>query len=178
LRNQYALQKQSSAVTHEQSEPFAKTVAVAASLRDKVADFDDLFRPIRNYFYWDQHCINIPVCSAFKEIFEALDGVNELTEELTNVSGSIAKLDALQPKLLALIPPQIATQQANRELTMTNYATNSGRDNQSSAALQNSTALGEAYDASKTDDSFYLPPGSVQQSRIPARTQAFLVPGR
>jgi uncharacterized membrane protein YdfJ with MMPL/SSD domain len=100
LRNQYALQQQSSAVTHEQSEAFAKTVAVAASLRDKVADFDDLFRPIRNYFYWDQHCINIPVCSAFKEIFEALDGVDDLTEELTNVSGSIAKLDALQPKLL------------------------------------------------------------------------------
>ena len=176
LRNQYALQQQSSAVTHEQSEAFGKTVAVAASLRDKVADFDDLFRPIRNYFYWDQHCIDIPVCSAFKEIFEALDGVDELTEELTNVSGSIAKLDALQPKLLALIPPQIATQQANRDLTMTNYATNSGLDNQSSAALQNSTALGQAYDASKTDDSFYLPPEVFSNPEFQRGLKLFLSP--
>jgi putative drug exporter of the RND superfamily len=37
-----------------------------------------------------------------------LDGIDELSEELTGVSGSVAKLDALQPKLLALIPPQIA----------------------------------------------------------------------
>jgi RND superfamily putative drug exporter len=32
-----------------------------------------------------------------------------LTEQLGDVSSSITKLDALQPKLLALIPPQIAT---------------------------------------------------------------------
>ncbi len=31
-------------------------------LRDNIADFDDFFRPIRNYFYWEPHCFNIPVC--------------------------------------------------------------------------------------------------------------------
>ena len=36
-----------------------------------------------------------------------LDGVDALVDQLGNVSTSIAKLDALQPKLLALIPPQI-----------------------------------------------------------------------
>ena len=40
---------------------------------------------------------------------------------------------------------------------MTNYATTSGIYDQSAAALQNSTALGQAYDASKTDNSFYSP---------------------
>jgi len=40
---------------------------------------------------------------------------------------------------------------------MTNYATTSGIYDQSAAALQNSTALGQAYDASKTDNSFSSP---------------------
>ena len=31
-------------------------------LRDHIADFDDFFRPIRNYLYWEPHCYDIPVC--------------------------------------------------------------------------------------------------------------------
>ena len=53
---------------------------------------------------------------------------------------------SFEPKLLALIPPQIAVQQTNRDLTKTNYATTSGIDDQTEAALQNSTALGQAFD--------------------------------
>ena len=29
-------------------------------LRDHIADFDDFFRPIRNYLYWEPHCFDIP----------------------------------------------------------------------------------------------------------------------
>ena len=176
LRRQYALQQQSSAVTHEQSEAFNQTVATAQDLRDKIANFDDFFRPMRNYFYWEPHCFDIPVCLAFRSLFDALDGIDALTDQLSNVSGSIAKLDALQPKLLALIPPQIASQQTNRELTMTNYATTSGLYDQSAAALENSTALGKAYDASKTDDSFYLPPEAFTNPEFQRGLKLFLSP--
>ena len=68
-------------------------------------------------------------------------------------------------KLLALIPPQIAIQETNRDLTMTNHATTSGIYDQTAEALENATKLGEAYDASKTDDSFYSAAGGVQQLR-------------
>ena len=158
LRQQYALQQESAGITHEQSEAFKQTVVVAQDLRDKIADFDDFFRPIRNYFYWEPHCFDIPLCHAMRSLFDSLDGIAELTDQLSSVSGSIAKLDELQPKLVALIPPQIAVQETNRDLTMTNYATTSGIYDQTAKALENSTQLGAAYDASKTDDSFYLPP--------------------
>ena len=176
LRQQYALQQQSSDVTHQQSEAFKDTVATAADLRDKIANFDDFFRPLRNYFYWEPHCFDIPVCWAFRSLFDALDGIDALTDQLANVSGSIAKLDALQPKLLALIPPQIANQQTNRDLTMTNYATTAGIYDQTQAALQNSTALGQAYDASKTDDSFYLPPEAFSNPEFQCGLKLFLSP--
>jgi RND superfamily putative drug exporter len=176
LRQQYALQQQSSAVTHEQTVAFQQTVAVAQDLRDKIANFDDFFRPLRNYFYWEPHCFDIPICWALRSLFDALDGINALTDQLANVSGSIAKLDELQPKLLALIPPQIASQQTNRDLTLTNYATNSGINDQTAAALQNSTALGQAYDASKTDDSFYLPPEAFTNPEFQRGLKLFLSP--
>jgi RND superfamily putative drug exporter len=176
LRGQYALQQQSSAVTHEQTVAFQQTVATANDLRDKIANFDDFFRPMRNYFYWEPHCFDIPVCWAFRSLFDALDGIGELSDQLANVSSSITKLDALQPKLLALIPPQIATQETNRNLTMTNYATQSGLYDQSAAALENSTALGQAYDASKTDDSFYLPPEAFSNPEFLRGLKLFLSP--
>ncbi|RDH76939.1 MMPL family transporter [Mycolicibacterium moriokaense] len=176
LRNQYALQQQSSDITHEQSEAFQQTVAVASDLRDKIANFDDFFRPIRNYFYWEPHCFDIPLCFAMRSLFDALDGINDLTDQLASVSGSIAKLDALQPKLLALIPPQIQSQQTNRDLTMTNYSTTSGIYDQTQAALDNATALGQAYDASKTDDSFYLPPEAFSNPEFQRGLKLFLSP--
>jgi putative drug exporter of the RND superfamily len=176
LRQQYALQQQSSAVTHEQTVAFQQTVIVAQELRDKIANFDDFFRPLRNYFYWEPHCFDIPACWALRSLFDALDGINELTDQLANVSGSIAKLDELQPKLLSLIPPQIASQETNRELTMTNHATTSGIYDQTAAALQNSTQLGAAYDASKTDDSFYLPPEAFTNPEFVRGLKLFLSP--
>jgi putative drug exporter of the RND superfamily len=176
LKNQYALQQQSSDVTHEQSKAFQDTVATAQDLRDKIANFDDFFRPLRNYFYWEPHCFDIPVCFAFRNLFDALDGIDALTDQLASVSGSIDKLDKLQPKLLALIPPQIANQQTNKDLTMTNYATTSGIYDQTAAALDNSTALGKAYDASKTDDSFYLPPEAFTNPEFLRGLKLFLSP--
>ncbi len=176
LRQQYALQQQSSALTDEQAQAFQHTVATTKDLRDKIANFDDFFRPLRSYFYWERHCFDIPACAALRGVFDALDGIDVLTEQLGDVSSSITKLDALQPKLLALIPPQIANQQTNRDLTMTNYATNSGIDNQSAAALQNATALGQAYDASKTDDSFYLPPEAFTNPEFLRGLKLFLSP--
>ncbi len=176
LRQQYALQQQSSDITHEQSQAFQATVATAQDLRDKIANFDDFFRPLRNYFYWEPHCFNIPICFAIRSLFDALDGINQLTDQLANVSGSIAKLDELQPKLLALIPPQIANQETNRDLTMTNHSTTAGIYDQTASALENATKMGEAYNASDTDDSFYLPPEAFTNSEFLRGLKLFLSP--
>ncbi len=176
LRQQYGLQQQSAAATHEQVEAFHQTVAVTQDLRDKIANFDDFFRPLRNYFYWEPHCFDIPICWALRSIFDALDGIDALTDQLGNVTASLDKLDSLQPKLLALIPPQIDTQQTNRDLTMTNYATQSGIYDQTEAALQNATAMGQAFDAAKNDDSFYLPPEAFSNAEFLRGLKLFLSP--
>jgi RND superfamily putative drug exporter len=176
LKQQYALQQQLAAATHAETEAFHNTVAVINDLRDEIANFDDFFRPIRSYFYWEKHCHDIPVCFALRSIFDAIDGIDQLSEQFGDLTASSDKLDALQPQLTALIPPQIASQEINRDLTLSNYATNSGINGQTGAALENATAMGQAFDAAKNDDSFYLPPEAFDNPEFKRGLKLFLSP--
>ncbi|KQY08953.1 hypothetical protein ASD37_00155 [Mycobacterium sp. Root135] len=176
LNKQLALQQQSAEATHEQTEAFHDTVATVNSLRDKLADFDDAFRPLRNYFYWEPHCFDIPMCQAFRSVFDSVDGISELSDKFTNITASLDKLDALQPQLVALLPPQIAIQERNRDLTLTNYATAGGTNAQSEEALKNATAMGQAFDDAKNDDSFYLPPEAFDNADFKRGLKLFLSP--
>ena len=56
-----------------------------AELRDNIADFDDFFRPIRNYFYWEPHCYDIPVCWSLRSIFDTLDGIDTMTDDIQSL---------------------------------------------------------------------------------------------
>ncbi|HEY3995619.1 MAG TPA: MMPL family transporter [Mycobacterium sp.] len=158
LKQQYVLQQQLAAATHSETQNFHDTIVTIQDLRDKLADFDDFLRPIRSYFYWEKHCYDIPACAAMRSVFEALDATDQLSAKFEDLVATLDRLDALQPKLTALIPPQIQSQETNRDLTLANYATLSGIYAQTAAAIDNATALGRAFDAAKNDDTFYLPP--------------------
>ena len=56
--------------------------AITDELRDHIADFEDFWRPIRSYFYWEKHCYDIPICFSLRSIFDTLDGVDEITDKL------------------------------------------------------------------------------------------------
>lgn len=176
LQQQYDLQQQSAAATDEQSAAFHATVATVEDLRDKIANFDDFFRPLRNYFYWEPHCFDIPICWAIRSIFDAIDGIASLTDHFQDITSSLDKLTELQPKLLALIPPQISSQEINRELALSNYATQSGIYDQTEALTDNATAMGQAFDEAKNDDSFYLPPEAFDNPDFKRGLKLFLSP--
>ena len=170
------MQQASAAATHAQTQAFHDTVAIVDDLRDKIADFDDQFRPIRNYFYWEPHCFDIPMCAALRAVFDALDGIDKLSDQFGQITASLDKLDALQPQLVALLPPQIAIQERNRDLILSNYATTSGINTQSEEALRNATAMGQAFDSAKNDDSFYLPPEAFDNADFKRGLKLFLSP--
>jgi RND superfamily putative drug exporter len=176
LNRQYALQKELAASTHEETQSFHDTIATINDLRDKIANFDDFFRPIRNYFYWEKHCYDIPACFALRSIFDAIDGIDQLSEQFEKLTASLDKLDAGQQKLVTLLPPQIADQEKNLELTLSNYATNSGINAQTRANTDTATALGQAFDAAKNDDSFYMPPEAFDNAEFKRGLKLFLSP--
>ena len=133
------------------------TVAIAGEVRDEIADFDDAFRPVRSYFYADPHCYNIPVCWAIRNMYDALDGVDKLTEKLGDLDKDLDSVDAVMPQLAALLPPQIATMKSVRTMVLTLHSTMTGMLDQVDQVSDDATAMGKDFDAAKTDDSFYLP---------------------
>ncbi len=174
LNRQYALQKELAASTDEETQGFHDTVAIINDLRDEIANFDDFFRPIRSYFYWEKHCYDIPACFALRSIFDALDGIDRLSEQFVKLTASLDKLDAGQQKLVKLLPPQIADQEKNLRLTLSNFATNFGINAQTRASTDTASALGQAYDAAKNDDSFFLPPEAFDNPEFQRGEKLFL----
>lgn len=176
MTQQYTLQQQMADATHAETQSFHDTVTIMNELRDKIANFDDFFRPMRNYFYWEPHCFDIPACSALRNVFDAMDGIDQLSEKFQQLTATLDKLDAVQPQLVALIPPQIASQEANLQLALNNYATNSGINAQQRALADNATAMGQAFDAAKSDDFFYMPPEAFDNPDFKRGMKLFLSP--
>jgi RND superfamily putative drug exporter len=129
-----------------------------AELRDNISNFDDFFRPMRNYFYWEPHCYDIPGCWAIRSVFDTLDGINTMTDDIQSLMPTMERLDSLMPQLVALMPEMISTMKSMKTMMLTQYATQKGMQDQQAEGSENSTAMGDAFDAAWNDDSFYLPP--------------------
>ena len=158
MERMYALMKELTATTHSLVGETKQTVADTNELRDHIADFDDFFRPLRNYLYWEPHCFDIPICWSLRSVFDTLDGIDALSDDLELLTKDMDRLDSLMPQLNALIPPMINTMKTMRNMMLTMHSTFAGLQDQMAEMQQNSTAMGQAFDASKNDDSFYLPP--------------------
>ncbi len=176
LHEQMQVTQDLSNTTHETTKLTKETVKITESLRDDIANFDDFFRPIRSYFYWERHCYDIPACWAIRSIFNALDGIDQVTKNIEDLSANLDKLDRIQPKLVALIPPQIESQQHNLDTIMSNYATTMGLNEQARAQSDNATAQSDAFDKAKNDDTFYLPPEAFNSPDFARGLKQFISP--
>jgi RND superfamily putative drug exporter len=153
-----ALMGQMSAVTHSLVARTRDMTIDIAELRDHIADFDDFFRPIRNYLYWEQHCYDIPVCWSLRSVFDTLDGVDTTTDDVQALLPDLERLDSLMPQLLALMPPQIETMKSMQKMMLTMHSSQASQQDQQAAMNDNQSAMGDAFNDSHNDDTFYLPP--------------------
>ena len=158
MQRMLTVMRQLADTTHDVAAQTTQIVADTNEVRDHIGDFDDFFRPLRSYFYWEPHCFDIGICWAVRSIFDSLDGVDKLTDDLGSLVKDTDKLDTLLPQIIALLGPIIDSTTTMRTMTMTMYSTFAGLLNQMDAMQQNATAMGQAFDAAKNDDSFYLPP--------------------
>jgi len=69
-----------------------------AELRDNISNFDDFLRPLRNYLYWEPHCYDIPVCWSIRSVFDTLDGVDTMTDDIELLIPDLEHLDTLLPE--------------------------------------------------------------------------------
>jgi RND superfamily putative drug exporter len=167
---------QMAATTHSMVGKMQTTTVDIEELRDHIADFDDFFRPIRNYLYWEPHCYDIPICWSLRSIFDTLDGIDTMTDDIKNLMPDLERLDTLMPQLVAVMPAQIETMKSMQQITLTMYQSQKSQQDQMKAMQENQNAMGEAFDNSKNDDSFYLPPEVFDNADFKRGLKMFVSP--
>ncbi|HTX95304.1 MAG TPA: RND family transporter [Mycobacterium sp.] len=176
MKRLYALQKQLTDITHHTIIETKEVAAITYELRDHISDFEDFWRPLRSYFYWERHCYDIPICWSLRNIFDTIDGVDELSDKLGEVVVDLNKMDALLPRLLEQFPPLIAVAEDSRMMMLKAHSTMAGTLSSVDEASGNTTAMGQAFDAARNDDTFYLPPEVFQNADFKKAMNSFLSP--
>jgi RND superfamily putative drug exporter len=162
--------------THDTARLTKEMVGVTDELRDHIADFDDFWRPIRSYFYWEKHCADVPICWSLRSLFDALDGIDQLDDKLHGLSKDISIMDGLTHELAAILPPQIASLKTTRALTLTMHSTFQAMIDQMESMSDTSIVMGQSFDNSKNDDFFYLPPEAFGNKDFQTGLKMFLSP--
>jgi putative drug exporter of the RND superfamily len=176
MEHMYGVMQQLVATTHATTEDTKQLQADVNELRDHIADFDDFWRPIRNYFYWEPHCFDIPICWSLRSLFDTIDGIDTLSNDTGKLTGDIEHLDTLMPQMLALLPPMISTMKTTRALSLTMYQTMSATINQLAAMNDSAIVMGQSFDTAKNDALFYLPPEAFQNPEFQRGLVMFLSP--
>jgi RND superfamily putative drug exporter len=172
----YELTKQIAATTHDLVANTHEVQALTNELREHISDFEDFFRPLRNYLYWEKHCYDIPVCLSIRSIFDSLDGVDALADNLKFLVADLDQVDVLLPQVIAQIPQMLAILQESRTMLLTMHSTMAGTFGNMGDNGSNSTAMGRAFDTAKNDDSFYVPPDTFKNKSFQRIMDLFLSP--
>jgi RND superfamily putative drug exporter len=171
-----SLMGQMAAVTHSMVARTRDLTIDIAELRDHIGDFDDFFRPIRNYLYWEPHCYDIPVCWSMRSVFDTLDGVDTTTDDIQALLPDLERLDSLMPQLMAVMPPQIETMKKMQSEMLSMHSTQASQQDQQAAMSDNQSAMGDAFNNSHNDDTFYLPPEIFENKDFKRGMDNFISP--
>ncbi|MDR3663399.1 MAG: MMPL family transporter, partial [Mycobacterium sp.] len=167
---------QLAATTHDMTLKTANMALDVADLRDHISDFDDFLRPLRNYLYWEPHCYDIQVCYSLRSIFDTLDGIDLMTDDIQTLVPDLQRMDSLTAQMVTVMPPQIETMKRMKQYMLTMYQTQKGQVDQRAASSDNASAMGEAFDNSLNDDSFYLPPEAFDNKDFKRGMKNFISP--
>ncbi|SKG45667.1 MMPL/RND family transporter [Mycobacteroides abscessus] len=176
MERMQSLLGQTSSATHRMSANMTDAKTTLEEIRDHLADFDDVVRPLRNYFYWEQHCFDLPACSAIRSVFDALDGVDAFSDKMRALTTDIGNVDAVIPQMAAQLPPIIAVARSMQDTLLTMHSSFSNLITQMAHMTDTASAMGQAFDASRSGDYFYLPPEAFQNPDFQRGLKLFLSP--
>ncbi len=170
------LMERLSSVTHDMVGKTDQTALDIAELRDHISEFDDFFRPIRNYLYWEPHCYNIPLCWSTRSVFDTLDGVDKMTDDIQQLLPDMHRLDELMPQMVSLMGPTIDSMKRMRVMMLTQQMSQASQQDQQAAMSENQAAMGAAFNDSLNDDTFYLPPEIFDNDEFKRGIKNFISP--
>ncbi|OWM07514.1 MMPL family RND transporter [Mycolicibacterium peregrinum] len=176
MEGTHNLMKLIGSITHNTVEVTGETAELTDDLMATVSNFDDFFRPLRNYLYWEGHCYDIPICFAIRSVFDALDSTDQLSLQMHKLLNNLVKVDGLQAQLVTQLPPMIEIMKSMRAMMLTMHSTMSGMIAIMDETTSNASAMGKIYDGAQNDDSFYLPPEVFENKDFQRAMSLFFSP--
>jgi RND superfamily putative drug exporter len=82
----------------------------------------------------------------------------------------------LTGQMVTIMPSMIASMKSQKQLMLNQYQAQKAQQDQNMASLKDNAAMGQAFDAAKNDDSFYLPPEAFDNDDFKRGIKLFLSP--
>jgi putative drug exporter of the RND superfamily len=176
LRHQQELTSQHAGAAHIAADAAQGMKDVTDALRDNIADFDDVWRPVRSYFYWEKHCFGIPLCWSLRSLFDATDKIDQLDEQMDKNLKAALIQDSVMPQLVALLGQNVDQLNQFHQVILAEHSTIKPQLTQLDELSRQMMDLGYAFDSSKNDEFFYLPPDAFSNPSFQIDLRFFMSP--
>jgi RND superfamily putative drug exporter len=157
LRKEIVFFQKVSDELHQTALTIADLQKVSEDIRDDVSNLDDFFRPLKSYFYWDKHCFDIPICWTFRSVFDTIDQIDKLAEDINYARISIDEIDKTFPKIIAQLKATADDTEALQAKLVNSYGSADLQSLATEQTFDDSINVGNDWDKSRSDDFFYIP---------------------
>lgn len=130
---------------------------VSEEMNEEVSNLDDFFRPIKSYFYWEKHCFDIPICWAFRSLWDTIDHIDHLAEDINQARISLTEVDKAFPQIIAQLKATADDTEALQLKLVNSYGSADLQSIQTDQTFDDLINVGNDFDRSRSDDYFYIP---------------------
>ncbi|BCZ20258.1 RND family transporter [Mycobacterium senriense] len=130
---------------------------VSNEMNEEVSNLDDFFRPVKSYFYWEKHCFDIPICWAFRSLWDTIDHIDHLAEDIKFARVSLVEVDKAFPQIIAQLKLTADDSESLAALLVNTYGSSSLQTTQTDQTYFDQVNVGLDFDQSRSDDFFYIP---------------------
>lgn len=149
---------------------------VTDELRSNLANLEDFFRPMRSYFYWEKHCFDIPICYAFRSLFESIDGLDKMADDIKDAVTSLEVIDKTLPQIITQLKLTADDSDALASLLVSTYGQSSLQSTQTDQTFDDQINVGLDFDQSRSDDFFYIPHEGFDNEDVKTGMQLLMSP--
>jgi RND superfamily putative drug exporter len=149
---------------------------VANDINEEVSNLDDFFRPIKSYFYWDKHCFDIPICWALRSVWDTIDQIDHLAEDINKTRISLVEIDKAFPPIIAQLKATADDTEALRAKLVNSYGSADLGNIQTEQTFDDSINVGNDFDKARSDDFFYIPHDGFDNEDVKTGEQLMMSP--
>lgn len=175
LEHMYQLMQAMAADTHHAVGVSREAMDLANRIRGEMADLNENSKSLRESVD-GKDCRGNTTCLSLQAAYASMDSTTLLTSKLDELAPDMSNVDVVTPQMVAMMPAQINALRSLQTMMLTLHSTMGGILAQVEEVGGDSAAMGQDFDAAKSDDSFYLPREAFDNPDFKRVIQLFVSP--